>query len=506
MRAALQVLFGCLQVETWLLLIAASVHLLRAASWAAGRVMTDETPPLDGELPVVTVQLPIRNERAVAERVMRAACALDWPGDRLQVQVLDDSDDETSAIIDRVAEELRAAGHDIVVSRRKDRSAFKAGNLQSGLESARGDYLAVFDADSRPPADFLRRTIPHLQADAYLAFVQARWTFDNERRNLITRVQALILHGLFAVEQARLSDAKKPLQFNGTSGVWRASALRAAGGWLPSGSASVTEDLDLSYRVQLRGLRGKLLPSLTVETELPPTMAAFRAQQSRWVRGAAGALRALGKQILLGTPAPGAKVAMIAHLVRHARQPALVLFVLGWPVIVLAQLAPPLARAAPIAVGAKTAALAKAAVPFSFAHLVPRFDVPYAWPVVVLVLYLAVSFYYGAALERIGRKPIAAFVMAPLVMALSIGLCIRLMLALFAGLFAGAGEFARTPKGGAYRARRDFGAVVEIVLGLGYLALAAFAATRGAYLTAAALVVFFAFGLLWVGIGSLVRT
>jgi hypothetical protein len=529
MRAALQVLFGCLQVETWLLLIAASVHLLRAASWAAGRAMKDETPPLDGELPLVTVQLPIRNERAVAERVMRAACALDWPGERLQVQVLDDSDDETSAIIDRTAEALRAEGHDIVVSRRADRTGFKAGNLQSGLDTARGEYLAVFDADSQPPRDFLRRTIPHLVADAYLAFVQARWSFDNERRNLITRVQALILHGLFTVEQSRLSDSNKPLQFNGTSGVWRASALRAAGGWLPSAGASVTEDLDLSFRVQLRGLRGKMLPTLTVETELPSTMAAFRAQQARWVRGSAEALRALGKQILFDAPAASAKtswaparsagrVAMIAHLVRHARQPALVLFMLGWPVIVLARLSPllrwgsaaagtTLAKAGPVAVGGKSAALAKgAATSLALADLVPRFDVPWAWPLVVLLLYLAVSFYYGAALERIGRKPIGAFVLAPFIMALSIGLCIRLSIALFAGLFAGAGEFIRTPKGGAYRARRDLGAVIEIVLGLGYLALAGLSAMAGEYLLAASLVVFFGFGLSWVGLGSLIKT
>jgi hypothetical protein len=485
--------------------------------------MKDETPPLDGELPLVTVQLPIRNERAVAERVMRAACALDWPRDRLQIQVLDDSDDETSAIIDRAAEALRAEGHDLAVSRRADRTGFKAGNLQSGLDSARGEYLAVFDADSQPPPDFLRRTIPHLVADAYLGFVQARWSFDNERKNLITRVQALILHGLFTVEQSRLSDHKKPLQFNGTSGVWRASALRAAGGWLPStgvsGSASVTEDLDLSYRVQLRGLRSKMLPALTVETELPSTMAAFRAQQARWVRGSAEALRALGKQILFGTPAASAKTSMIAHLVRHARQPALVLFTLGWPVIVLAQLAPllrlappaargaALAKAGSVAVGGKSAALAKgAASSLALADLVPRFDVPYAWPLVVLVLYLAVSFYYGAALERIGRRPITAFLLAPLIMALSIGLCIKLSLALFAGLFTGAGEFVRTPKGGAYRSRRDLGAIVEIVLGLGYLALAALAAIAGQYLLAASLVAFFGFGLLWVGAGSLIKT
>ncbi len=370
MRAALEILFGGLQVGTWLLLFAAAVHLLRAASWAAGRAMADQTPPLDGELPAVTVQLPIRNERAVAERLLRTVCALDWPRDRLQVQALDDSDDETSAILDQVAAELRAAGHDVTVSRRAERTGFKAGNLQSGLATTRGEYLAVFDADSQPPPDFLKRTVPHLAADAKLAFVQSRWSFDNERAGLLTRIQALILHGLFAVEQSRLSDEKKPLQFNGTCGVWRTSALRDAGGWA---SSSVTEDLDLSYRVQLTGLRGVMLPSLTVDTELPPTLAAFRAQQSRWVRGSGEALRALARRILRGDAPAGAKLSMLVHLLRHARQPWLVLFLLAWPILVLMQLSPAPRLAPAIAVGARTAAHA------ATTHLtVPRWDLPYA--------------------------------------------------------------------------------------------------------------------------------
>src|SRR5439155_9555082 len=261
-------------------------------------------------------------------RVLRAACALDWPRDRLEVQALDDSDDDTRAIVDRVAAELRAAGCDVRVIRRASRAGFKAGNLASGLASARGEFIAVLDADHVPTPDLLRRVVPLLMEDAALGFAQARWSFDNQRRSLLTRVQALILDGLMLVEQARLSALARPLQFNGSGGVWRRAALEAAGGWL-QGEASLTEDLDLSYRAQLAGFRGHLAAEVAVETELPSTMAAFRAQQARWVRGAGQVLRALARR--LGSAANGDRVSMLAHLLRHARQPLLVAMILWLP-------------------------------------------------------------------------------------------------------------------------------------------------------------------------------
>src|SRR5581483_2545725 len=161
-RAALAIVISLGQLALWALLAAASAHLLRLARWGWGRPLASDAPPALADFPVVTVQLPIRNERYVAERVLRAACALDWPRDRLEVQAPDDSDDDTRAIVDRVAAELRAAGHDVKVIRRESRAGFKAGNLAHGLATARGEFIAVLDADSVPPRDLLARLVPPL--------------------------------------------------------------------------------------------------------------------------------------------------------------------------------------------------------------------------------------------------------------------------------------------------------------------------------------------------------
>jgi cellulose synthase/poly-beta-1,6-N-acetylglucosamine synthase-like glycosyltransferase len=480
-RGTLEWVLAVLQGGLWLLLAAASLHLLRSAAWAFGQPRVDAATagpePIAGEAPVVTVQVPLRNEKYVAERVLRAVCALDWPRDRLEVQVLDDSDDETVAIVDRVVAELSGAGHRIAVVRRGGRAGYKAGALVEGLRTARGAYIAIFDADCVPPADFLRRLMPLLLADPGLAFVQARWSFENEGRSLLTRVQALILHALFVVEQARLSARAQPVQFNGTSGVWRRSALEAAGGWLGTGTVSVTEDLDLSYRVQLAGLRGRTIPEVAVRTELPAAMAAFRAQQRRWVRGGGEVLRALGRRLLGGGAPSGARATMLAHLLRHARQPYLVLLTLWLPLVQLGRLA-------------------------------PRFTLPWIWPAIVALVLLAVGAYYAAALHRLGRPARAGFFYAPVVVALSLGLAPLLTLALFEGALSGrAAEFVRTPKiagnlDATYRPPRSLLAMVEVFIGLSYLALAIHALHLLAWPTVAADLLFAA-GFLWVGATSL---
>lgn len=483
-RAALAIVISLGQLALWALLAAASAHLLRLARWGWGRPLASDAPPALADFPVVTVQLPIRNERYVAERVLRAACALDWPRDRLEVQALDDSDDDTRAIVDRVAAELRAAGHDVKVIRRESRAGFKAGNLAHGLATARGEFIAVLDADSVPPRDLLARLVPPLLGDASLGFSQARWSFENEARSLVTRVQALILDGLMLIEQPRLSALARPLQFNGSGGVWRRSALEAAGGWLgPSSSASVTEDLDLSYRAQLAGFRGRQLAEAAVETELPSTMAAFRAQQARWVRGAGQVLRSLARRI--ARPPAGVsgrdRVAMAAHLLRHARQPLLVALVAWLPLTALGVIR-------------------------------PLVDWPWAWPAILALVWLSVGAYYGAAFTRLGRAPGAAFVLAPVVMALSLGLSLELS----AALLSRRSEWARTPKSGpsqsgaplaaardaGYRAPRSGWTLIELALALGYAACAALAMARGDALPAAGLAAVAA-SFAWVGLASL---
>lgn len=482
-----QGLYGLLLLGLWLLLFAASAHLLRLGLWAIAHPLPPNRPPklADSELPVVTVQLPMRNERLVAARAIRSACALDWPKDKLQIQVLDDSSagDETVSIVDTEVAAQRQFGVDIAVVRRPDRRSFKAGHLDFALPSARGAFIAVLDVDFVPAVDFLRQLVPHLVAEPRLAFVQGRWSFLNENESLLLRVQALILHGLFLVEQAYLSAHRQPVQFNGSGGVWRKAALVQAGGWIGSDAdteASVTEDLDLSFRVRLLGYESLVLPQVAVPTELPETMAAFRSQQKRWVRGGAQVLRSLLHKLLSKGRSLGERLTMMLHLLRHARQPYLALALLFLPLPALGLLhglfAPP---------GGMLAA--------------------------VLVLWLALSVYYGAALSRLGRSPLGAVLLAPLVMALSMGLCVSLSVELLRGVLSSrqGAEFVRTPKtGGQKDAARQYRPVfdrlsqLEVLVGGSYLALAGWLFLRGDYLTALGFGFLIGAGLLWVGGGS----
>jgi len=229
----------------------------------------------------VVTQLPLYNEATVAERAIRAAAAMEWPFGPHQVQVLDDSTDETRGIVDAVAASLRADGADVVVVRRANREGFKAGALAQGMAQGDAEFIAIFDGDFVPPSDFLLRTVPVLAADTRLGWAQGRWTHLNAADNTITRAQAAGIDPHFIIEQQARS-AGWFMNFNGTAGVWRRRAIEDAGGW---SDATLTEDLDLSYRAQLRGWRGLFLPEVAVPGEVPADAAAFKSQQFRWAKG-----------------------------------------------------------------------------------------------------------------------------------------------------------------------------------------------------------------------------
>ena len=235
------------------------------------------------------VQLPAFNEGMLIERAIRAA-AMDWPRDRLTIQVLDDSTDGSEAISQRFADELRRTGVDIQVIHRRDRAGFKAGALANGLLRDDSPFIAVFDADFVPPPDFLKRTVPVLMADKELAFVQTRWEHLNAGENMLTRAQAVMLDAHFGVEQSVRFATGMILPFNGTCGVWRRDAIDDAGGWTAD---TLTEDLDLSVRAHLAGWRAAYLPQVTAAGELPTTLAAWRTQQHRWNKGFAQVARKL---------------------------------------------------------------------------------------------------------------------------------------------------------------------------------------------------------------------
>ncbi|MEZ5319979.1 MAG: glycosyltransferase family 2 protein [Vicinamibacterales bacterium] len=267
-------------------------------------------PPVDA-WPVVTVQLPIFNEMYVVDRLLDAVAAIDYPRDRLEIQVLDDSTDETCDIAKLAVRRLAQRGFDIAYLHRTDRTGFKAGALENGMHQAKGEFIAIFDADFVPPADFLRRTVPYFSTDDRLAVVQARWGHLNRDYSLLTQIQAVLLDGHFVLEHGARNRSGCFFNFNGTAGVWRREAIADAGGWQHD---TLTEDLDLSYRAQLRGWRFLFVPNLVTPAEVPVEMNAFKSQQHRWAKGSIQTCRKLLPLILVSDLPRRVKVEAFFHL------------------------------------------------------------------------------------------------------------------------------------------------------------------------------------------------
>jgi cellulose synthase/poly-beta-1,6-N-acetylglucosamine synthase-like glycosyltransferase len=251
---------------------------------------TNPTPPMPHQPPYVTIQLPLYNEQFVAERLIDNMVKMDYPSDRLQIQVIDDSDDETVEMIAKKVAYYRAQGIDIDHVRRANRQGFKAGALKDATPLAKGEFLAIFDADFLPHANFLQLTIPHFSKDPKICVVQTRWEHLNENYSMITALQALQLNVHFTVEQAGRAKGGLFLQFNGTAGIWRKAAIEDAGGWH---SDTLTEDLDLSYRAQTKGWRIEYLEEVGSPAELPADMNGLKGQQFRWMKGGAENARKL---------------------------------------------------------------------------------------------------------------------------------------------------------------------------------------------------------------------
>ena len=261
-------------------------------------------------LPHVTVQLPMYNERYVVRRVIEACCRIDYPADRLQIQVLDDSTDDTTELARETVERMRAGGHDVELLHRTDRRGFKAGALEEGLKSAKGEFVCIFDADFLPPPEILRETI-HYFVDQQVGMVQARWDHINREHSLLTRTQAILLDGHFVMEHGARNRSGRFMSFNGTAGIWRRSCIAEAGGWEHD---TLTEDLDLSYRAQMKGWKFVFLPDLISPAELPLEMEAFKAQQRRWAKGGAQTCRKLLPTILRSSFPPKVKLEAFFHL------------------------------------------------------------------------------------------------------------------------------------------------------------------------------------------------
>lgn len=396
----------------------------------------DAAPP-GGDLPRVTVQLPLYNEATVAERLVEAVGALDYPAERLEIQVLDDSTDETRELVDRAVLRLRGRGLDARVVRREGREGFKAGALEHGLASARGELVAVFDADFVPRPDFLRRVLPHL-ADPRVGMVQVRWGHLNRERSLLTRLQALLLDGHFLIEHTARNRSGRFFNFNGTAGIWRREAIESGGGWQHD---TLTEDLDLSYRVQLAGWRFVYLPEVVAPAELPEEIGAFKSQQHRWAKGSVQTGLKLLPRIFRAPLPLRIKAEAWFHLSAN----------LAYPFMILLSILLPPALFLRRGVGATGLVLVD----------LPLFG----------AAFLSVSAFYVVAARDAGLSFRRSLFLLPPLMALGIGLGVNNARAVLEALSGRRSPFVRTPKYGErsvrrYRARRDPRLFFELLLAL----------------------------------------
>jgi len=280
---------------------------------------------LVSDLPQVTTQLPIFNEKFVALRLLEMALKMKYPQERHHVQVLDDSTDETSAMLEEAVEKARKDGFDVVYLHRTVRTGFKAGALAEGLEQAKGEYVTVFDADFLPPEDFLLKTIPFLEENPRLALVQTRWGYINRDFSLLTKAQCLAVDAHFIVEQNARTYNGLYMNFNGTAGVWRKGAVDSSGGWQ---SDTLTEDLDLSYRVQLSGWETMYLDDVVVPSEIPVEVRDFKTQQFRWAKGSIQTARKIYPRVLKSKDSVFRKFEAFLHLTGYLVHPLLLIMIL----------------------------------------------------------------------------------------------------------------------------------------------------------------------------------
>ncbi|MDQ3848838.1 MAG: glycosyltransferase, partial [Thermoproteota archaeon] len=286
---------------------------------------------LPTNLPAVTIQLPLYNEKYVVKRLIDSVCMMDYPKEKLQIQVLDDSDDDTVDLIRSIVDDYRFRGFDIVHVRRKNRAGYKAGALKEGIKNAKGEFVAIFDADFIPPSWFLKRAIGHFYADRKLALVQCKWGHVNENYSSLTEAQAVALDLHFLIEQKAKSLSHLYMNFNGTAGIWRTSCINDAGGWHTS---TLVEDLDLSFRVQMKGWRCLFLEDVVVDAELPVQMNAAKRQQFRWAKGSIQVASKLLSDVLFCRNIPlETKAQAFIQLTRHIINPLFLTQFLIFPML-----------------------------------------------------------------------------------------------------------------------------------------------------------------------------
>lgn len=444
-------------------------------------------PPPVTNWPRVTVQLPIFNERYVIERLTEAVARFDYPREQLDVQVLDDSTDETQEVARACVERHAAQGMPITYIHRKNREGYKAGALENGLKTAKGEFAAIFDADFIPQPDFLRRTIPYfLNPDGgeHVGMVQTRWTYLNSNYSLLTNVETILLDGHFVVEHGARSRRGAFFNFNGTAGVWRRKVIDEAGGWQHD---TLTEDTDLSYRAQLKGWKFLYLPQIECASELPVDMNGFKSQQARWAKGLMQTAKKILPKVFHANVPAHIKAEAFFHLTSNISYPLMILL--------SAMLLP---------------------------VMIVRFQ--QGWFQMLLIdlpLFLAStcsisSFYLVAQKELRPKTWWRTFVYLPFVMATGIGISVRNAQAVIEALVGKESEFARTPKfriegkkgtfaKKSYKNKAGWIPYAEVALGIYFALTVVYAITNENYVTVPFLLLF-VWGYLYTGLMSLAQT
>jgi cellulose synthase/poly-beta-1,6-N-acetylglucosamine synthase-like glycosyltransferase len=428
------------------------------------RPAADELSPL----PRVTVQLPLYNEVYVAERLIEAVASLDYPRELLEIQVLDDSTDETREVARATTERFRARGFDIVYLHRNDRQGFKAGALQAGMEAAHGEYLMIFDADFVPRPEILRKALPYF-TDPQVGMVQARWEHLNRDFSLLTRIQSIFLDGHFVIEHTARHRSGRFFNFNGTAGIWRRRCLEEVGGWQAD---TLTEDLDASYRAQLAGWKFVYLKDVVVPAELPVDMNGFKSQQHRWTKGSIQTGKKLLPKIFASDFPWKVKMEAFFHLTNNFSYLLVVLLaLLIVPAIVIRE-----------RIGWRRMAILD-------------------FPLFFCATFSFIAFYVSSQRE-IGRELRPTLKYMPFLMSFGIGLSLNNVQAVLEAVFNRKTEFTRTPKyrieggqgdwrGKKYRAPGNSSVVGEVVLAVYFLASIVFAIKENYWVGVPFLLIFF---------------
>ena len=434
------------------------------------------------ELPSVTIQLPIFNEADVLEQLVTSISALDYPKDRLQIQFLDDSTDDTAQACEQFAKELRQQGFDVEYRHRTNRQGFKAGALDAGMATVKGEFICIFDADFQPAPDYLKQTI-HYFTDPQVGIVQARWGHNNLHFSLLTRLQGILLDGHLMMEQTSRSRQGEFCNFNGTAGLWRRRVIDEAGGWKHD---TLTEDLDLSYRAQLLGWRFIYLNDVVVPAELPPDMDGFKSQQHRWTKGSIQVCKKVLGRVWRSDEPFMKKVEATAHLTSNfANLRTLCTLVLLYPVDFL---------------------------PVNSWQKAVFIDLP----VFLFATVAVIAFYLTAqgAQTRWGWLKTIPYI--PLFMGLGIGMSINNGRAVIEALLGQESDFVRTPKYGVnskaqaskksfhYKAGKSLCLWIEVAL-VGYFAHLFWLAIEREQWGSLPFLALFLFGFLFVSLGSLLK-